>query len=194
MTPPTLSDVLSIDAFVADRTRRQAEIVAVKAARRLTVGEHLTFLFENRQTVLWQVQEMCRVEGIRAAAAVQHELDTYNRLLPGPSELSATLMVEYPDADERKRALTALWGLHDACALLVGGERAPVCFDPEQYDERRISAVQFVRVPLTATQRAAFFELTRPVELVVEHPALQARVVLPVALRGALCEDLLAAG
>lgn len=193
MPVPTLDDVLPIEAFLAVRPRRQAEVVAIKAARRLTVGEHLTFLFENRTTVLWQVQEMCRVEHIRAPEAVKHELDTYVRLLPGPSELSATLLVEYEDADERKAALQALWGLHQHCFLEIDGERVPMRFDPEQYDDRRISAVQFVRVPLTPAQRAAFFDLSRPVAVVVDHPGYAARASMPASMRGALCEDLDAA-
>lgn len=193
MSVPTLDDVLSIEAFLEVRPKRQAEVVATKSARRLTVGEHLTFLFENRVTVLWQIQEMCRVEHIRAPEAVKHELDTYVRLLPGPSELSATLLVEYEDADERKAALQALWGLHEHCFVEIAGERVPMRFDAEQYDERRISAVQFVRVPLTPAQRAAFFDLSRPVAVVVDHPRYTARAPLPASVRGALCEDLDAA-
>lgn len=193
MSAVTLADVLSIEEFAAVRPRRQQELVQVKAARRLGVGEHLTLLFENRATVLWQVQEMCRVEGIRAPEAVQHEVDTYARLLPGPSELSATLLVEYAEAAERGRALVALWGLHEHLWLEVDGRRLPFSFDAEQYDERRISAVQFVRVPLDAEARAAFFDLARPVAVVVDHPWYRARAVVPAAVRGALCEDLVAA-
>jgi len=183
-------DVLSNEAFVAQRSARERGAVAAAAVRRVSVGPNLTLLFENRDSVLWQIQEMCRVEHITAPTAVQHEVDTYAALLPGPAELSATLLVEYPDPAVRDPMLRALVGLHARLRLEVDGVAAAGRFDGEQFNAERISSVQFVRFPLGAS-RAAFFDLSRPVRVVVDHPRYQAVVSLPPATRGALVQDLL---
>ena len=200
------SDLLSIDEFLKARPRLEREAIENASARRVRLGAHLTFLFENRTTVRWQVQEMCRVENIVAPAAIQHELDTYNALLPstaadGSAELSATLLIEYTDEAERGIALRALIGLHQALFLDVqtgfldvqpgdSVERALARFDGEQFNAERVSAVQFVRFPLSAAARKAFGDLSRRVSLVCTHPAHPAELALPPAFRGAIVGDL----
>jgi hypothetical protein len=189
----TRADILPNAEYLAVRPAREREAIAAAAVRRVAVGPNLTVLFENRTSVLWQIQEMCRVELIVADTAIQHELDTYGAILPGPFELSATLLVEYPDPDERDRALRRLVGLHEHVFLEVDGERVPARFDGEQFNTKRISSVQFLRIPLTPAQRAAFFDLARPARLVVDHEAYAATVDLPPPTRGALAQDLLEA-
>lgn len=183
-------DLLSNAAFIAVRPQRERLVVAAAALRRVPVGPNLTLLFENRETVLWQIQEMCRVENIHEPAAVQHEVDTYTALLPGPSELSATLLVEFPEADERDRMLRALLGLHEHLFLQAGGERTLARFDDEQFNDTRISSVQFVRFRLSPAQRAALFDLHQAVQIEVDHPAYQAAIDLSGPTRGALASDL----
>lgn len=192
MKPVTRAEILPIATFVANRRKLESEQIAVKSARRVTVGEHLTFLFENHATVWWQVQEMCRVESIVADDAVQHELDTYNALGGGPDELGATLLIEYEDPSERDRMLTLLHGLHEHVFLEVDGHRVAAVFDEGQWNERRVSSVQFLRFRFHPQARAAFFDLSIPAALGVDHPALSARAPLPGSVRGALCEDLAA--
>jgi hypothetical protein len=186
----TLSDVLSIPAFNAVRKARETETIAAKSARRLTVAGQVTLLFENKVTLLWQVQEMCRVEGITAPLAIQHEIDTYGAMLPRPNELSATMLLEYTDPAERDRRLSELLGLHRHVWFDLGGVRADAVFDSAQFDERRLSSVQFLRVPLSEAARAALFDFSRPAALVIDHPALQVRTPIAPGLRGALVEDL----
>lgn len=194
MKPLTQNDILSIEDFKAQRPRLEREVIRVKDQRTLALGPFMTILFENSTTVKWQVQEMCRVETIRAPEAVQHELDTYNALLPGPSELSATLLVEIDDPVTRKRMLTDLSGLHQHVRLEVEGAAPAIArFDEEQFDGTRISTVQFVRVPLDAEQRQALFDLGRPASIVIDHPAYRVTTALPPSLRGALLEDLMQA-
>lgn len=183
-------ELLPIPEFVAVRAAREREAIRVKNARRFTVAGQLTFLFENRVTLLWQIQEMCRVEGITAPEAVQHEVDTYGALMPTADSLSATLLLEYADPELRARRLAELVGLHRQVALELDGERVAAVFDAEQFDERRLSSVQFLRFPLTPSARAALFDLGRPAFLRIDHPALQRREPLPAGLRGALAEDL----
>jgi hypothetical protein len=188
-------DVLSIEAFRAARPRLEREVLQAKALRRLHVGPHFTFLFENRQTLLWQIQEMCRVENITSPDGVRHEVETYGALLPGPAELSATLLVEYDEPTERDRMLHTLVGVHEVVGLEIAGV-PPVraVFDREQFDAKRISSVQFVRFPMDAAQRAAFLELARAAAVRVDHAAYRHVAALPPSMRGALVEDLATEG
>ena len=195
----TAADLLSNAEFVRARPRLEREAIANASARRVRLGDHLTFLFENAASVRWQVQEMCRVENIVAADAVQHELDTYNALLPslspgGSAELSATLLIEYTDEAERAIALRQLVGLHEHLHIEVDGpngiERTAARFDGEQFNDQRVSAVQFVRFPLSPTGLRGLADLSRPASLVCTHPAHPAVVQLAPGVRGALIEDL----
>lgn len=187
----TLADVLPTPEFVAQRRKLEAEVVAAKGVRRLAAGPDMTWLFENRATCLWQVQEMCRVEHITAPAAIQHELDTYNALLPTASELSATLLIEIDDPAERAEKLRALLGLHEHVRLtFAGAPDAPARFDEEQFNTERLSSVQFVRFPLTSSQIEALRDLGRPATLAITHPAYPVSTALPLTLRAALVEDL----
>lgn len=193
MRPVTLDELLPRERFIDARPALQQQLIRVKANRRVVLGEHLTLLFENRETVRWQVQEMCRVEHIVKPDAVQSELDAYNPLLPGPDELSATLLIEYPDADERKEMLVRLSGLHRHLHLEISGA-APCAArfeDGREREDGKLSSVQFVRFSLNAEQRAAFMDLSRPARLVVDHPVYAAATALDGGQRGAMIEDLL---
>lgn len=188
----TAEDILPNPAFLAARPRLEREVIRDKEARRVALGPNLTFLFENRVTLAWQIQEMCRVEHITAPAAVQHELDTYNALLPGRDELAATVLVEYEEPKERDRMLAALLGLQHHVRLEIEGmEPVAGAFDAEQYNAQRISAVQFVRFALQPGHVDALCDLRRAATLVCDHPAYAARAPLAGAARGALVEDLL---
>lgn len=183
------ADILPIEQFVGDRRKRESRILEVKAARRLLVSPELLLVFENRDTAWWQVQEMCRVEGIRAPEAVQHEIDTYNALIPGRGELSATLLIGYEDPRERDRRLRELVGLHQHLFLVLGDTRIPFAFDEAQFEETRVSSVQFVKLAL-GDHEAAFRNFAVPAAVVVDHPALSSTVKLSPVVRGALIEDL----
>ncbi len=192
MNKLTPAEILSNAAFKEARPAMERTVIREKEARRVALGPNLTLLFENRVTLGWQIQEMCRVEHITAPEAVQHELDTYNALLPGREELAATLLVEYERPDERDRMLAALLGLHEHVRLEIEGEgTAAGVFDAEQYNAQRISSVQFVRFALTAAQVDALCDLRRAATLVCDHPAYAARAPVGGAARGALVQDLL---
>lgn len=188
----TLDDVLSNADFVAQRPRLLTEIMRSKALRRIAVGPHMTLLFENRDSVLWQVHEMCRVEGISKPAAIQDELDAYNPILTSQRSLSATLMVEYPDEAERKDMLVKLSGLSRHFWLKVeGSEPLLASFEAgREKDTGKISSVQFLRFELTTQQRDAFMHMGKAASFVVDHPAYTAEHTLSGAERGALIDDL----
>ena len=191
MKPLTTEDILDNKTFIAQRQAIQSKVAQDKAVRRIPLGQNMTWLFDNRLTVQWQIQEMCRVEGI-TGPAVSHEVETYNELLPTGNSLAPTLLVEYPDEAERKEMLLKLSGLSRHIHLVFeGAGQVPAQFlGDRETEEGKISSVQYVRFEMNEEQRAAFLSFSTPVALVVDHPHYQARTALTGAVRGALIEDL----
>jgi hypothetical protein len=176
MNPIEISEIKNIADYELERTALRPKIIELKDRRRIRVGAHLTFLFENRDTVRYQIQEMMRIERIVEAAAIRHEVDTYNELIPFRGELSATLLIEYDSAEERNAALHDLRGLEEHVWIAVAElEPARARFDTRQISNDRLSAVQYVKFPLTPEQRAGW---RRGVRLVIDHPKYQAEAVL----------------
>lgn len=198
MTHPNrieLSDVLNFFEYEKMRERERARIIALKRARRVPLGRHLSLVFENRDTMLFQVQEMCRVERITDDARIQDELDVYNALLPRPGELSATMMIEIVDQADIRPVLDRFMGIDTGPHVWfqVGREfRAPGTFETGHSDEEKgkLSAVHFVRFAFPPEAIAAF--RTAEVFLVVDHPAERARTPISEETRAALLEDLAA--
>lgn len=192
MRPLTIDEVLRIDEWERVRPVMRPLFIHEKERRRLTVGPHLTFLFENRQTVWYQVEEMIRVERMTRIESMQHEIETYNHLLPQPGELSATLFIEYTDAAERDAALAELVGIERHLWLRAGDERIAATFEAGQIGADEVSSVQFVRFTLPQTVAAHFDELARGGRLAIEfdHPALTASARIEATLASALVEDL----
>ena len=118
------SDVLNFFEYEKVRAEMRARIIELKRIRRVMVGRHLSFVFENRDTVLFQIQEMCRVERITDGAKIQDEIDVYNALLPAPNELSASLFIEITEKEEIQPVLDRFMGISVArfavCDLDVG--------------------------------------------------------------------------
>jgi hypothetical protein len=164
--------------------RRPAElerILALKAPRRVHVGPHVTLLFENAETVRWQVQEMLRIERIVREADVQHEIDTYNELLGGDGELGVTLLVEIDDAAVRAEKLVAWRDLPDHAYLEhADGTRVRAVIDRRQIGEHRLSTVQYLR----------FLVGSAPVAAGCDHPLYTHRTLLDEDQRAALAADL----
>ena len=193
-----LKDVLNFFEYEKVRAGMRGRVIDLKRVRRVSVGEHLSFVFENRDTVLFQIQEMCRVERITDDARVQDEIDVYNALLPGPGELSATLFIEITDKDQIQAVLDRFIGI-DAGAIDVGPTvwiqvgrefAVPGEFEAGHSDDERgkLSAVHFVRFAFPPEAVRAF--ANSPVHLVVDHPAVRARVELPAETKAQLLEDL----
>ena len=188
-----LTDVLNFFEYEKVRDEMRERVIDLKRVRRVSVGEYLSFVFENRNTVLFQIQEMCRVERITDDARVQDELDVYNALLPGPGELSATLFIEITDKDQIQPVLDRFMGIDvgPTVWIQVGKDFAlPGEFEAGHSDEEKgkLSAVHFVRFafPLEAVRAFA----SSPVHLVVDHPAARARVELTAEAKAQLLEDL----
>jgi len=186
------SEILNLVEYEKVRDASRRRIVELKKARRIAVGRYLTFVFENRHTVWFQIQEMVRAERIVDDAKIAEEVEVYNALLPQPGELSATLMIEIEDAAQIKPVLGKLLGIDTRgyVKLTVGSRVIPGDFEAGHSDEERgkLSAVHFVRFALLPEARASF--ATSEVALVVEHPNERARTVLSDETKRSLLEDL----
>jgi hypothetical protein len=176
MKPIDISEIANIAEYELERKTLRPKMMALKDRRRIRVGDHLTFLFENRETVRYQIQEMMRIERMVEQAAIRHEVDTYNELIPPPGGLSASLLIEYATAEERDVKLRELVGLEDHIAIAVA-DLPPVRarFDGRQIATDRLSAVQYIRFALTPDRRARW---RQGVRLVAGHPHYRAEAEL----------------
>jgi len=184
-------EVTNLYEYEKMREAFRRDIIALKVRRRVAVGDRLSFLFENRRTVLFQIQEMIRAERIVADERIQDEIDVYNELIPGPGELSATMMIEIEEKSRVKPELDRFMGIDSGryVWLQIGREWAvPGQFEAGHSKEDKLAAVHFVRFVLPAGAREAFGR--EPVALVVDHPNYRARAELPGEVRAALLEDL----
>ena len=166
-------------------------MIEAKKHRRIHVGPVMTFVFENRDTVLFQIQEMMRVERMVHEEQIQHEIETYSQLLPAHDELSATLLIEITDKEKIKPTLDSLVGLTQHCVFLVIGEKEiETIFDEEQSEEGRISAVQYVRWKLDEedVERIRFGQAE--VSIMVRHPNYHHFTRLTNEQREAIARDL----
>jgi hypothetical protein len=176
MEPLEIFEIRNIHDYELERKTLRPRIMALKDRRRIGVGGRLTFLFENRDTVRYQVQEMMRIERIVEPAAVRRELDTYNELIPFRGELSASLLIEYERPEERDRRLRELLGLENHVWIQVAGlPPTRARFDTRQISTDRLSAVQYLKFPLTPEQRAQWKDGVR---LLIDHPNCQAETRL----------------
>ena len=190
MKPLHFEQTLSLGDYERVRDVLRPLFIAEKDRRRLTVGDHLTLLFENTQTVWYQVHEMIRSERMSAREAIQHELDTYNELIASSGELSATLLIQYPDAAQRDNELRKLIGFARHFWIVAGDHRELAHFDTRQMDTERISSVQFIRFPLRDPSQMAALARQGKLAIECDHPQLLARAVFSESLTSALCQDL----
>lgn len=194
MRPLALGEIVDADAYEPLRDAYRARVRPYKAARRIAVGDRVTMIFENRETVRFQVQEMLRVERIHSAERVQHELDVYNELVPRGGELSATLFLEITDTSRIRAELDALLGI-DGCVFLVLGEdpdalRVRARFDERQLEQERISAVHYLRFDLAGDAGTRLADRACAARIAIEHPRYRAAAAIPDALRTELLADL----
>ena len=187
-----LSEILNIAEYEKARQEFRRRIIELKKKRRVAVGPCVTFVFENHDTVLSQIQEMMRAERLVQDDAIQHEIDTYNSLLPEQNELAATMFIELPDQSRIREEITKFHGVNtgEAIYLEIGEENLPGDFAAGQSDDRRISAVQYVRFRFSDAQREAFVGGTEEVKLVINHPNYQHSAVIEGEVRAELSRDL----
>ncbi len=176
MQPVAISEIKNLAEYELERERWRPVVMALKDRRRVRLGDHLTFLFENHDTVLYQIQEMIRIERIVKPDEIAHEVKTYNELIPAKDELCASLLIEYETPAERDVRLRELVGLENHIWLVVGDlPRAMATFDNRQMSTERISSVQYVKFRLSPQQVARF---PHGASIVIDHPHYQAERAL----------------
>lgn len=182
MRPVRREEILDFVTYAERRAEVRERILAAKAVRRVHVGACLTFLFENRDTVRYQVQEMMLAERIVKDADIRRELEAYNELLGGPGELGATVLIEIESAAERDAKLPRWRDLPGTLyARLEDGHRVRPAFDGRQVGEQRLSSVQYVKFPTLGAV---------PIAIGCDHPELASETALTPEQRAALAADL----
>ncbi|MGH8234811.1 MAG: DUF3501 family protein [Rhodanobacteraceae bacterium] len=192
MKPLTQSDLLSLEAYTKQRADFRTRVLEHKRNRKVRVGEHVTLLFEDRLTIQYQVQEMLRTEKIFESEGIAEELGAYNPLVPDGRNLKCTMLIEYDDAEERKRELLRLRNIEHDVQLVVEGH-APVTAvadeDLPRSNDEKTAAVHFLRFELDGPMAADFKRCTGA-SFRIEHPNYKAEVRLTDAQQKALTADL----
>lgn len=182
MKPVERKQILDFVTYEEGRDAFREKLFAVKAPRRVHIGEYLTLLFENHLTMLYQIQEMIRTERMVKEADIQHEIDTYNEVLGGDGEFGCTLLIEIDDPAVRDVKLKEWWQLPEKMYLqLEDGTRVWATFDERQRGDDRVSSVQYMKFNTGGRV---------PVAAGVDLPTLKAETTLNQEQRQAFREDL----
>jgi hypothetical protein len=189
----TRATLMTLEAYAKARKDFRARVLAHKKPRTIHLGEHVTLIFEDELTIRYQVQEMLRIEKIFEEEGISDELAAYNPLIPDGSNFKATMLIEYEDADERRRELARLKGIEDRVWLQVEGCAKVFAIadeDLERENAEKTSSVHFLRFELTAEMVAAL-KYGVALGLGVDHPNYQAEIpAVGAETRQALIADL----
>ena len=193
----TLDDIADLRAYERERDEFRAHVIELKRTRRVSLGPVVSLVFENRDTIRFQIQEMARAERILTDAGIQAELDIYNALMPEPGQLSATLFIELTDDQLMRRWLPRLVGVERSIVLrLPGGDE--VRSTPEEEHEAQLTresitaSVHYVRFVFTPEQVESF--AVGPVVLAADHSEYQEQTELSEPTRASLVADLRGSG
>ena len=185
--------LMTLEAYAKARVDFRARVMAHKKTRTLHLGDHVTLIFEDELTMRYQVQEMLRVEKIFEEAGIQDELDAYNPLIPDGSNWKATMMIEYPEVEERQRMLAKMIGIEDRVWVRVAGHAPVYAIADEDLDrstDEKTASVHFLRFELNANMKQAL-KSGAILAFGVDHPEYRTTVdPLPGPVREALTLDL----
>lgn len=187
--PITRRDIKGPALYGPIRDDYRKRVIELKRARRVLIGDRVSFVFENRHTISVQIEEICRAENLTRDAQIEAEIAVYNELMPTESSLSATLFIELPPEADPYVALKELVGLDEHVVLHIGPHAIRAMFEPGRSTEDRISAVQYTRYPLSPETRAALQVPGTPVAVEIDHPSYRHRVACPEATRASLAAD-----
>ena len=184
--------LLSLEAYARERSQFRARVIEHKKHRTVRLGDSVTLIFEDELTIRYQIQEMLRVERIFEDQGIQDELDTYDPLVPDGRNFKATMMLEYPDPEQRQRWLAKLIGIEDKVWIQVRGfDRvwAIADEDMERENDQKTSAVHFLRLELTE-EMARALKSGVGLSIGIDHPQYRTMLDVPVAVRDSLSRDL----
>jgi len=186
------NDLMPLEQYAKARNEFRARVMAHKKDRQVRIGQNATLYFEDRLTMLYQIQEMLRAERIFEEEGIQDELDAYNPLIPDGTNLKATFMIEFPDVEERRVALEKMIGIEDRVWVQVADfskVHAIADEDLERETEEKTSSVHFLRFELT-TDMIRAVKGGAAMSMGIDHPAYTHSVMpLPEATRASLAQD-----
>ena len=187
----TVDDIADLRAYERERDAFRDHVIALKRRRRVALGDLLTITFENTDTMRFQVQEMARAEKMLTDEAIEHEVATYNELIPDAGELSGTLFVELTSDELLREWLPKLVGVQRSIAFEVGGQTIPAIPEDEERLTREdiTTTVHYLKFRFSAEQQAAFTAAEAIVRIVVDHPEYRAAVELTEEQRSELARD-----
>jgi hypothetical protein len=186
-----LKDIIPYNDYLKVRKEFQQKIIKLKKNRRVQVGDNITFVFENRETVLYQIQEMIRLEKMTDEKLIQQEIDVFNKLIPVENELCATILIEIFERQFIKPILNSLVGIQDNKIFLKFADESitPIFID-ENLPDGRISAVLYARFKFNSNQVEKFLNPKNLVSIEINHPNYKAETIIPENVRLSLMEDL----
>jgi hypothetical protein len=188
----TRDSLMTLEAYAKWRKEHKSEVIAHRKQRSVALGEHMTLLFEDETTIRYQIQEMLRVEKTFEEDAIQDELDAYAPLVPDGTNWKATMLIEYPDVNERQRELARLIGIEDRMFVEVEGHPRVYAIADEDLDrenDEKTSAVHFVRFEFTPPMREAI-KAGAAVKLGCDHTNYPAHVTIAPETLALLAGDL----
>ena len=167
----------------------RSRVIAMKKDRRVLLGPTLELVFDNRLSLTMQIEEICRLENLTRDDQIEEEIATTNQLMPTEDSLAATLFIPLPQDDQLKAKLAALVGIDEHVTLHLGTIAVRAAFEPGRSTEDRISAVQYMRFPLTPEAKTALASPATKIAIEVDHPNYKYRVECPDTLRASLAAD-----
>ena len=193
MATITRESLMTLEAYAKERAAFRDKVMAHKKNRSLPVGANVTLLFEDELTIRYQIQEMLRIEKTFEESGIQDELDAYNPLIPTGREFKATMMIEYPEPEERRIWLARLKGVENRVWVQVEGSDKVYAIadeDLERENDEKTSSVHFLRFPLSEDMAEAL-KYGVSMAIGIDHPQYQATVSpLPEAVHASLVGDL----
>jgi len=187
--PITRTDIKGPALYAGIRDDFRRRVMELKRPRRVLVGDRVSLVFENRHTLTLQIEEMCRVEHLTRDDQIQAEIDVYNQLMPTEDSLAATLFIELPAGTDPYVELPKLVGLDEHVSLHIGDHVVRAEFEPGRSTADKVSAVQYLRFPLSADAKRALLTPGTPLTLEIDHPSYRHRVEGLTGLRDSLAHD-----
>ena len=188
----TRDSLMSLERYARERPQFRARVMEHKKKRTVALGEHVVLIFEDELTIRYQIQEMLRAERIFEEEGIQGELDAYAPLIPDGANWKATMMIEFPDVEDRRRMLAKLIGVEDRVWVEVAGHDRLYAIadeDLERETAEKTSSVHFLRFELTPAMVSAL-KAGAAVTMGIDHPAYSASVKVTQAVRDSLVGDL----
>jgi len=187
-----IQDLFSLEGYSKIRVPLRREILAHKSSRSIAIGDHIRLLFEDRRTIQYQIQEMLRVEKIFEEQGIQDELDTYNPLIPDGNNWKATMLIEFPDQEQRKKALALMVGIEDLVWVKIGDAAKIFAIADEDLDRstsEKTSSVHFLRFELLSDQ-GKNLDASIPIIFGIDHKNYQYQTNICTTTKESIIKDL----